>query len=715
MKIKIYLQLMLFHIIKRKSKVTSISVVWRGDEYLPDPHIYPSDLDVYVVYDDGTTERLNRSDYDLYVGDDLIDGSYVGDLTSGTYVVTVQYGNNDNTSRLFKDSFEVKVAPPTAFTYEVTKQKITVDGVTYDGTAMITGFLGNTSIINIPETVEGTNTLVNYFEGGTRRGYNNDEYLVVGIKGYYYSSDLTAEGAYASCAYGFKDATMVEIPDSVTIIGDAAFKNCTDLESLDLTNITEIGDYAFYGCTSLDLTDLELPNLTKIGDYGFSKVTQIQSLRLTSIQYVGDYAFAGCEGITFDGEGVLGEMGDDYWTLSNGRTYLAYWTDQVTFGTYNPNWASGVVYSPMLGRDVFYDTPLYNAAKEHCEGNDDFVLVYTDSNCSILSSFLYDKTKIDYSQLTSSDIIYGTEDSYYNMYIYTQTQSIAAYTFYNCDFITGVYCSYPYAYSNVITVGDYAFSGCYRIHYMFDSSTTEFIQDLETGEVSDSWYSGVIYRLGKNPFHGCLGLARYEKIPEGVSFISRSEYIPYVYDTDRDDSFVVSDAISDIYNYNCSIYMPDSVKDIEEYTFYCANLNQVRLPDGLKKINDGVFRNASFNYWEEYYLPDSITEIGDYAFYDASFMMKLNLPKKLEYVGDYAFYQCYGLWGNDDVELPSGITHIGENAFNNCQIRGDIELPEKLSYLGDYAFHYNGGLISVKIPGSVTESMFFQIAAVFRA
>ncbi len=696
------------NIVKRKSKVTSISVIWKGDEYLPDPHIYPSDLDVYVVYDDGTTERLNRSDYDLYVGEDKIDGSYLGDLTNGSYVITIEYGNNDKTSRLYKDSFEVKVAPPTAFTYEVTKDKFEENGVTYDGTAVITGYLGDyAEVIHIPETVDGTNVLVNYFEGGARRGYDNDTYKVVGIKGYYYSSDLTAEGAYASCAYGFKDATTVYLPDSVTLIGDAAFKNCTSLVNLDLTNITEIGDYALYGCTALDVTDIEIPNLVTIGDYGFSKVSQIRSLNLPAIQYVGDYAFAGCEGITKDNEGVLGEMGDDYWTLENGRTYLAYWTDQVTFGEYKtPYSGKGDVVPPMLGRDVFYDTPLYNEAKEHCEGSDDFVLIYTDENCSILSSFLYDKTRINYDDLTDDNISYDRDYSFYNMYIDTRTQSIAAYTFYNCDFITALYCSLPFAAPNVYVIGDCAFSGCYRLRYMFERDSTDFIQDSSTGELNYSAYyawgsvSVIHYRLGKNVFHGCLSLSRYENIPDGTTSVSRVDFVPYVYDTDDGSYYSVYDVVS--YNGYYSLYLPDSVTDIEDYTFYKANLNYFRLPDGLKRIGEGVFRDASFNWWEDgdNYIPDSVTEIGDYAFNGAYFALPLTLSKNLKYIGDHAFEYSNAFSYGDGLVLPDGVTHIGDYAFAYSYINGEMELPDSLTYIGEYAFRENS-FTKLTVPGSV--------------
>jgi hypothetical protein len=46
--------------------------------------------------------------------------------------------------------------------------------------------------------------------------------------------------------------TSITLPNTVTTIGDAAFKECTSLTSITLPDsVTTIGQSAFYGCHSL--------------------------------------------------------------------------------------------------------------------------------------------------------------------------------------------------------------------------------------------------------------------------------------------------------------------------------------------------------------------------------------------------------------------------------------------------------------------------------
>ena len=85
------------------------------------------------------------------------------------------------------------------------------------------------------------------------------------------------------------------IPDTVTSIGNGAFKRCVKLTSLTMPNsLKAIGDKAFSWCRGL--TSLTIPNaVTHIGSEAFSWCRSLTSLTLPeSVTTIGDRAFYNC-------------------------------------------------------------------------------------------------------------------------------------------------------------------------------------------------------------------------------------------------------------------------------------------------------------------------------------------------------------------------------------------------------------------------------------
>ena len=90
----------------------------------------------------------------------------------------------------------------------------------------------------------------------------------------------------------------VEIPNSVTEIGDSAFEGCNSLEGILIPNSVKfIGEDAFRKCTSLE--SIEIPNsVTKIGPGAFDFCTSLESIEIpNSVTTIGGYAFCNCSSL----------------------------------------------------------------------------------------------------------------------------------------------------------------------------------------------------------------------------------------------------------------------------------------------------------------------------------------------------------------------------------------------------------------------------------
>ena len=99
--------------------------------------------------------------------------------------------------------------------------------------------------------------------------------------------------------YDCSGLTSVTIPNSVTSIGIATFKSCSGLTSVTIPNsVTSIGNSAFYGCSGL--TSVNIPNsVTSIGTSVFCGCSSLTSITIpNSVTSIESHTFDGCSGLT---------------------------------------------------------------------------------------------------------------------------------------------------------------------------------------------------------------------------------------------------------------------------------------------------------------------------------------------------------------------------------------------------------------------------------
>lgn len=114
-------------------------------------------------------------------------------------------------------------------------------------------------------------------------------------------------GAFNGCT----NLENIDIPQSVTRVGDSAFKGC-GITDIDLSNISNsIGDEMFAEC--YNLTNINLPSdgtglkPIDIGDAAFKNCNHLNIDRLIIRDYIGSEAFFNCQNITrlfINGDGL---------------------------------------------------------------------------------------------------------------------------------------------------------------------------------------------------------------------------------------------------------------------------------------------------------------------------------------------------------------------------------------------------------------------------
>lgn len=131
-------------------------------------------------------------------------------------------------------------------------------------------------------------------DGGLK--YEADKTSRQALTGTLVISDTVTKLEIAACQY--LGVSKVEIPDSVTEIGELAFNSCSNLTEVLLPDtLISIGEKAFLDCTAL--TSIDFPNtLITIGAYAFSHSDLTEIIIPNSVTSIGESAFWDCDKLT---------------------------------------------------------------------------------------------------------------------------------------------------------------------------------------------------------------------------------------------------------------------------------------------------------------------------------------------------------------------------------------------------------------------------------
>ena len=540
--------------------------------------------------------------------------------------------------------------------------------------------------------------------------------LIAGCKNSIIPNSVTSIGNYAF--RGCTGMTELILPNSVRSIGDYAFVDCSGLTELKLPNsVTSIGESAFVGCSGLEKIMVESGNSRYDSRDNCNSIIDTETNTLivgcknsvipNSVTSIGDYAFEGCSGMT--------EL-----TLPNSVTSIEGYAFQGCSGLAKITSLAGI--PPVCGSGVFDGVNKTNceliipgesvAAYKQAEGWKEFsnirLLAAISGRCGDSITWTLDES----CNLTLSGSgemwNYNRKDLPFKDYgIKTVTigdgiTSIGDYAFVYCSGMTEL--TLP---SSVTSIGRYAFYGCSGLSEITSLAGIPPVCGFGVFDGVNKTNCELIVPKGSvAAYKQAYGWNGFSNISGGAAPGRCGDSITWALD---DSGNLTLSGSGEMWDYNendlpfrslriKTVTIGDGITRIGDNAFEgCSGLTELTLPNSITSIGNSAFQGCSG--LTELTLPNSVTSIGNSAFEGCSGLTELTLPSSVTGIGESAFQGCSGL---TKLTLPSSVTSIGNSAFRGCRGLTELTLPNSITSIGDYAFYSCRGLTELVLPNSVT-------------
>ena len=469
---------------------------------------------------------------------------------------------------------------------------------------------------------------------------------------------------------GCNELEQIEIPNTVTRIGNHSFRMCPNLEKINIpSSVTSVGEYAFSSCTSLK--SIIIPDsVTTIECHAFDNCSLLSEVTLSNnLQSLYYGAFQNCTSLC---------------TIEIPKSL-----EYANFDTYI---FQGIISAPFMGsglEQIKFETG-----------------TKTVIDCLFLGCDKLEKVEIPETVTSIGNYAFSMCKSLSEISISDSVTSIGSDAFSSCTALVKI--DIP---DSVTVIGSNAFKGCTSLS---DVSLSKNLQTLNYGAFQD-----------------CTSLVEIE-IPKSLEYANFDTNVyggivsaPFMGSSLKKIKFENGiKSIADCLFYGCNelfeVEIPDTISSIGYRSFgSCGSLSKISIPDSVSKIGSHAF--AGCNALSSITLSKNIQTLGDYAFYGCNSLLAIEFPPLLteiedgmcydctslknitlapetEYICSYAFSNCDAL---ENIVIPDKVTAIYNNAFSDCDKLSSVTLSKTLRSIDSNAFNNCDSLTAIKIPDSV--------------
>lgn len=462
---------------------------------------------------------------------------------------------------------------------------------------------------------------------------------------------LFGNGAFNNCT----NLTEVDL-SSYSSLAESVFRGCSNLKTIKgIENITTIPANAF---ANTGIETLSLPLCTTIQEGAFKECSQLKSIDIPVCQSIGMNAFASCSRL--ESASIPNTIKSLGYKCFNGNTTLTLYAKNVPAlerypGTMEESdtlalgkniliivpeeslaaYQSADVWNTMserifpLGTQFNYVEATAQASTSGLQkaiGEKNLRSVVTLKVKGSINSYdiMVMRNKMDnlhHLDLSDADIKSNSYD-YYTGFS-TQDDILGPHSFADLDKLLTVKLPKSVKYINQ------AFNNCSQLR------SVEMPENLIcVGDTLDNEWS-----MGGEAFSNCTNL-------ENIMFHNCEKI--------GGSAFYQCNSLQEI-------TLPKNLKHVGSYAFsQCSQLKDIILPSEVETISYHAFEYC--NNLASIQFPPSLKRIESYAFSGCGNLSSINLPG-LTSISENTFAYCSRL---KEVKLPSTLERIGDNAFENC-------------------------------------------------